>query len=122
MLNDPDYARGRQQPGPVAGRGAWITVQNIRRLVLSLDKFLRIAVLDSEAKTTLLGQLDMFGSYAEGLVLRQDRNGPPENQSELGDMEAVLRMAEKNPGHFKSFDVAGLKAKVATLRGESRKK
>lgn len=122
MINDPDYSRGVRAPGPIPGRGAWLAVQTVRKLVLALDKFLRATLLESDAKTTILGQIDLVGAYAEALILRQDRNGPPEGSTELSDMEACLRLADKNPGQFKAFDLEGLRGKIAILKGQKPKK
>lgn len=122
MINDPDYARGVRAPGPIPGRGAWINVQAIRKAVLFLYKLANITLLESEAKTALLGQIDAVGAYAEVLVLRQDRSGPAEGSTDLSDMEATLRLAAKSPDQFKAFDLEGLKAKVALIKGVKPKK
>lgn len=122
MISDPDYSRGLRAPGPVLGRGAWITIQNIRKATLGLEKLLRVALLDSAEKDFCINQLDMLSTYAEGLIARFERNGPPENQSELGDAEAMLRFAAKNPDHFKGIDLAGLKAAVEAARRAPVKK
>lgn len=116
--SDSDYARGLRGPGPVPGRGAWANILEIRKCVLTLEKKLKITLLDCEEKDFCLVQLDQVGAYAEQIITRYDRNGPPEGHSDLGDMEATLRLAAKNPDQFKAFDVAGLKAAVAKARGE----
>lgn len=121
MISDPDYSRGLRAPGPVPGRGAWITVQNIRKATLALEKQLRASLLDSAEKDFCINQLDMVSSYAEALIARFDRNGPPENQSELGDAEATLRFAAKNPVQFKTVDIAGLKSSLEGLRRQPKK-
>lgn len=113
MKSDPEYSRGVRGPGPIPGRGAWQTILAIRKDALILEKRLRLTLLDSPEKDACLLQLDQALSYAESLVTRFDRNGPPETQSDLADMEAILRFALKNPDHFAAFDLAGLKAAIA---------
>jgi hypothetical protein len=117
--DDPDYARGLRAPFPIPGRSGWANVQQIRRKVLELDKLLRALLMDSPAKTFLLGNLDSLGAHAEMLLLRFDRNGPPVDQSELNDMEATIRLAAKYPESFKAFDLDGLKKNAAALRKKS---
>jgi hypothetical protein len=113
---DPDHARGRRGPGPVLGRGAWQNILEIRQRALALEKALRSILLDSDEKNACLLQLDAAVCYAESIVGRYDRNGPPETQSEIGDLEAVIRVAVKFPENFKSTDIAGLKAVLAAVK------
>ena len=109
MIDDPDYKRGVRGPGPVPGRGAWNSVKELRRLTLALEKFMRMALLDSDEKRACLTMIDQASCYAESVIQRYDRNGPVETQSELQDMEATLRLAAKYPDQFKAFDVEGMK-------------
>lgn len=114
--NDPDYSRGARQPGAFPGRAAWQNIQAIRSAALRLQKLLGTVLIDCEAKTHCLGQVDAAAAFAEILVLRFDRNGPPVDQTELNDMEATLRLAHRYPDHFKAFDVGGLKKQADALR------
>lgn len=113
---DPDYARGARGPSSVIGRGAWLNILEIRKSVLTFENKVRSIVLDSDEKEHLLRMIDTAGTYAEGIIARYDRNGPPEVQSELGDMEATIRLAQQYPAHFKAFDVEGLKKQAVALR------
>jgi hypothetical protein len=116
MTDDPDYKRGVRGPGPVPGRGAWNSIRELRRLTLQLEKFLRITLLDIEERRSILSAIDQASCYAEAVIQRYDRNGPTETQSELQDMEAVIRMATKYPEQFKTFDTEGIKKVVATQK------
>ncbi len=113
---DPDYARGARGPAPAIGRGAWQNILEVRKAALMLEKKLKAFLFDSEERDRCLLELDAVLVYAEGLIARYDRSGPPEVQTELGDMEATLRLASKFPEHFKAFDVDGLKKQAAGLR------
>lgn len=113
---DSDYARGNRGPHPVPGRGAWLNILDIRKAGLMLEKKIEAILLESPEKEHCLRDLDRTLVFAESVVLRYDRNGPPESQSEIGDMEATLRLAIKYPDHFKSFDLEGLKRETAALR------
>jgi|HubBroStandDraft_3_1064219.scaffolds.fasta_scaffold11177_7 hypothetical protein len=115
--HDPDYARGVRGPGPFVGKGAWENIGQIRRAGLALEKLLRSVLLDSEAKSGLLADLDRLLLAAEGLVCRYDRNGPPAAASELDDMEATLRTARKHPETFPPGFADELSAVIAKLRG-----
>ena len=97
---DPDFARGARGPGSVLGRGAWLNILEIRKAALVLEKRLRAILVDSVEKEHCLVKLDATVCYAESLIGRYDRNGPPEVQSEIGDTEAVLRIAIKHPETF----------------------
>jgi hypothetical protein len=118
MTDDPDYKRGFRGPGPVPGRGAWNSIKELRRLTLALDKFLRITLMDVPEREVVLGAVDQASCYAEVVILRYDRNGPPETQSELADMEATIRLAAKYPDQFKGTDIEAMKKLVA---GQKRK-
>lgn len=113
---DPDYARGSRGPGPVVGKGAWANILEIRRRALAVEKLLRQVLLDTEEKEHCLRDFDSVMRGAEALLLRYDRNGPPEIASEIIDMEATIRLSTRYPDHFKAFDVEGLKKQVTALR------
>jgi hypothetical protein len=73
-------------------------------------------LLDTEERKTILSAIDQASCYTEGVIQRYDRNGPVETQSELQDMEAVIRMATKYPEQFKTFDTDGIKKVVASQK------
>jgi hypothetical protein len=93
-----------------------LNILEIRKAALFLEKRLIAVLLDSPEKDHCLRSFDAAICHAEAIILRYDRNGPPEVASELGDMEATIRLAQKYPGHFKAFDVEGLIKQAAALR------
>lgn len=122
MKNDPNRARGALAPGPSAHRGAWANIQDIRRAAMPLENKVRILLIDGEEKDHALLMFDAALCYIEAIINRYDRNGGPEGLTELGEMEATLSLARKNPDQFKAFDLEGLKKKAAALRGEAAAK
>ncbi len=90
----------------------------MRKAALPLENKLRVHLLDGDDKDHALHMLDAALCYAEALICRFDRNGPPEGLNDLGEMEATLRLALKNPGQFAAFDLEGLKAAIALAKGE----
>lgn len=118
LKDDPDYARGLRAPGPIPGRAVWQNIQAVRKSALALEKLLRALFrgFEGDQVATLLANLDMVVSYAEALLARYDRNGPPVDQSLLNDMDATLRLAEKYPEHFPGVDLVGLKKEADMLR------
>ncbi len=114
--HDPDYARGVRAPGPIPGRGAFINIKECRKLVLGLEKKLGAILIDSREKDRVLGHLDDVGLILEGVILRYDRNGPPDCDSELFRVEATLRFVLEHPVEFKGVDVDGLKKLATVLR------
>jgi hypothetical protein len=113
---DPEYARGVRAPGAVPTRSAWLDVQALRKAALAYEKTLERILPEGMEINTVRANFDAVASYAEVVVMRYDRSGPPENQSDVADMEATLRMAAKNPEQFRAFDVDGLKKAAAALR------
>lgn len=118
MKNDPNRARGAQAPGPSAHRGAWANIQDIRKAALPLENKIRILLVDGEEKDHALLMFDAALCYVEAIINRYDRNGGPEGLTDLGEMDATLSLARKNPEQFKAFDLEGLKRAAAKLRGE----
>lgn len=116
MIDDLDYAHGNRQPPATPGRSAHANVASLRRHVLAVEKFLKAVLLESPQKERCLGRIDEAAAYAESLIYRFDRNGPPVDQTELSDLEAVLRVADKNKDQFRAIDLDGLKQKVKALR------
>lgn len=113
MKNDPDYARGKRGPAATPGRRAWEYILEVRRLSLCLEKYLRTMLIDGDEKNHCLAQLDSATCYAEALIARYERTGPPETQSEVADMEAAIRLAQKYPDQFKAIDIISMKKFVA---------
>jgi hypothetical protein len=113
---DPDYARGVRGPGSIPGRGAWLNILDIRKAALMLEKKLTAILMDSDEKEHCLRQLDATVLLAEGIILRYDRNGPPENDSELFRAEAALRWILDHPAEYKGVDVEGHRKLIALLR------
>lgn len=122
MKNDPNKARGALAPGPCAARGAWSNILDIRRAALPLENKIRILLVDTEEKDHAVLMLDAALCYVEAIINRYDRNGGPEGLTDLGEMEATLSLARKNPEQFKMFDLEGLKKMAAKLRGEAAAK
>lgn len=122
MKNDPNKARGAFAPGPCAARGAWANILDIRRAALPLENKIRVLMVDTEEKDHALLMFDAALCYVEAILNRYDRNGGPEGLTDLGEMEATLSLARKNPEQFKMFDLEGLKKMAAKLRGEAAAK
>lgn len=116
LTDNPDSARGLTAPGPIPGRAAWQNVIAFRRLALAVEKFAKATLLDCDAKTAALADLDASFCFVETLILRFDRNGPPVDQSELNDAEAAIRFIRKNPEQFGGFDLKGLEKYTESVR------
>ena len=122
MKFDPDLSCGPRAPDPTPGAGAWISIQEVRKLGHMLQRKLGFTLLAGDEKDACLLALDQALVYAETLIARHDRNGPKVGNTELEDMKATLRLAAKNPENFKGFDVKGLKAEVDRLMAVPKKK
>lgn len=118
MKNDPQFARGSRAPGPVPGRGAWANIQDVRKAALPLENKLHVLLIDGAEKDHALLMLDAALCYAEAIIGRYDRNGPPEGLDEIGEMEATLNVIRRHPAQFAGFDAEGMKSAIAKLKGE----
>src|ERR1700722_4244615 len=103
MKFDPDLAVGPRAPQPTPGLACWNNIQEVRKIALMLQRKLKFTLLPGEETDSCLLAIDRAVSYAEILIARHDRNGPPVGNTELQDMQATLRLAAKNPDHFKAF-------------------
>ena len=117
---DVESARGTRAPGEVPTNMAWVDVKRVREAFVALEKVITTVVPDCEERAHLLRQIDTAGIVSEALVVRHNRNGSLLGATPLGDMEATLRCAQRNPEQFKSFDVDGLRKAVAALKKASR--
>lgn len=118
MKNDSSFSRGPRAPGPVPGKGAWANIQDVRKVAHTLENKLGVLLIDGPEKDHALLMLDAALSYAEAIICRYDRNGPPEGLDEVGEMEATLRVIRRHPAQFAGFDAEGMKSEIAKLKGE----
>lgn len=112
---DTDFARGKRRPPPIPGKGAQMNVDDVRQAAVFLENKLRAFLLDSTEKAHCLHMLDSTLCYAEALILRYDRNGPPANESLLQRLEGFLRLNAEFPEQFKGVNVEDLRKEAAKL-------
>lgn len=122
MKFNEDLAVGPRAPDPTPGLACWTNIEEVRKIGHMLQRKLKFLLIDGDEKDHCTLSLDSALMYAEALIRRQDRNGPKVGNTELEDMQAVLRLAAKNPDQFKMFDVKGLKAAVDKLNPAAKKK
>jgi len=113
---DKEYSRGKRAPGPVPTRDAWDDIKRLRAAASGLEDTMANVLPDADESTTVRVAFDTIMGYAESVIIRYSRTGPPSDQSELADMEAVLRLAARNPKQFEGFDIKGLEKAAAALR------
>lgn len=113
---DPDNSRGVRAPGPIPTRSAWTDIKRVRDAGVRLEKLLQTLLPDGSEKEHILTNIDSLLCHAEAVIHRNDRVGIPEDQSELRDIEATLRLATSYPEQFKAFDVSGLRKRAELLR------
>lgn len=113
---DPDNARGIRKPSHIPTKDAAEEIDRVQKAFLVLEKTVQAILCDAPEAASILDRLDEIGCRCECAIRRYNRVGVPVNWSELTDMDAVIRMADKNPTQFAAFDVAGLKKKAMELR------
>lgn len=115
---DIDFLFGKQRPGPVPTKSARTDQERVNTAATTFLKTLLATLPQVPRRDAIIEEI--AGRVCEGLVLiaAHDRVGIPEGQSDLGDMEGIVRLFTKFPKQFKGIEswVADIKAAALDLR------
>jgi hypothetical protein len=113
-----EFLFGKQRPGPVPTRSARVDQERVNAATAVFLKTLAAAAPDTPESDLLVREICVRVLAILHLIPAHDRVGIPEGQSDLGDMEGVVRLFTKFPKQFKGMEtwVADIKAVALELR------
>lgn len=115
---DLDNLFGKRRPGPVPTKSARQDQERVSAAALIFLKTLLSCLPKIQESDDIIRSISAHTCHGLFLIPAHDRVGIPEGQSDLGDMEAIVRLFAKFPKQFDGMDgwVADIKKVALELR------